>query len=190
MASSISAGTTSSTALVATADTSGILAIQSNNGVTGLTLNASQALGVGSTPSFGTSGQLLTSAGSGAPPTWSTVSSSRLLRITRYTTAGSGTWTKPSDTVSVLIWTIAGGGGGAGGSSGVFAGGGGSSGGYAQIFIRLALAVLLERVIQREAQEALPLLLVSLEALALLATQEALVMVVVVESAQHPLAGA
>lgn len=56
--------------------------------------------------------------------------------------------------------------------------------------IRLALPVLLERVIQREAQEALPLLLVSLEALALLATQEPLVMVVVVESAQHPLAGA
>ena len=70
MASSISAGTTSSTALVATADTTGILALQSNNGVTGLTLNASQALGVGSTPSFGTSGQVLTSAGSGAAPTW------------------------------------------------------------------------------------------------------------------------
>ena len=69
MASSISAGT-SSTALVATADTSGILALQSNNGVTGLTLNASQALGVGSTPSFGTSGQVLISAGSGAAPTW------------------------------------------------------------------------------------------------------------------------
>jgi hypothetical protein len=74
MASTISAGTTSSTALVATADTSGILALQSNNGVTGLTLNASQAIGVGSTPSFGTSGQVLTSAGSAASPTWTTFS--------------------------------------------------------------------------------------------------------------------
>ena len=70
MASSISAGTTSSTALVATADTSGILALQSNNGTTGLTLNASQAIGVGSTPSFGTSGQVLISGGSSASPTW------------------------------------------------------------------------------------------------------------------------
>ena len=61
-----------------------------------------------------------------------------LLRITRYTSAGSGTWTKPSDTVSVLIRTIAGGGGGGGGSSGVFAGGGGSSGGYAEIYIATA----------------------------------------------------
>jgi hypothetical protein len=49
----------------------------------------------------------------------------------------------------------------------------------------LALAVLLEQVIQREAQEALPLLLVLLEALALLATQEALVMVAVAALVQH-----
>jgi len=41
----------------------------------------------------------------------------RLLRITRYTTAGSGTWTKPADTVSVRIITIAGGGGGGGASA-------------------------------------------------------------------------
>ena len=40
----------------------------------------------------------------------------KLLRITRYT-SGSGTWTKPSDTVSVLIKTVAGGGGGGGGSA-------------------------------------------------------------------------
>jgi hypothetical protein len=53
-----------------TADTSGVLALQSN-GTTGLTLNTSLALGVGSGNSTGTTGQLLTSAGSGAPPTWS-----------------------------------------------------------------------------------------------------------------------
>lgn len=63
--------------------------------------------------------------------TWAGVSASgQLLRITRYSTAGSGTWTKPSDTVSVLIRTVAGGGGGGGGSTGVFAGGGGRGAGF------------------------------------------------------------
>ena len=52
-----------------TADTSGVLALQSN-GTTGLTLSTSLAIGVGSSPSYGNSGQVLTSAGSGAPPTW------------------------------------------------------------------------------------------------------------------------
>jgi hypothetical protein len=40
--SSISAGTTSSTALVATADTSGALVLQTNNGTTALTLSTAQ----------------------------------------------------------------------------------------------------------------------------------------------------
>jgi hypothetical protein len=53
-----------------TADTSGVLALQSN-GTTGLSLNTTLAIGVGSGNSTGTLGQLLTSAGSGAPPTWS-----------------------------------------------------------------------------------------------------------------------
>jgi hypothetical protein len=39
-----------------------------------LRLYSSGAIGVGSTPSAGTSGQILTSAGSGAAPTWSTPS--------------------------------------------------------------------------------------------------------------------
>jgi hypothetical protein len=42
MASSISAGTTSGTALVATADTSGALVLQTNNGTTALTLSTAQ----------------------------------------------------------------------------------------------------------------------------------------------------
>jgi hypothetical protein len=42
MASSISAGTTSSTALVATADTTGSLVLQTNNGTTALTLSTAQ----------------------------------------------------------------------------------------------------------------------------------------------------
>jgi len=42
MASSISAGTTSATALVATADTTGALVLQTNNGTTALTLSTAQ----------------------------------------------------------------------------------------------------------------------------------------------------
>jgi uncharacterized protein with NAD-binding domain and iron-sulfur cluster len=60
MASSISAGTTSSTALVCTADTTGALVLQTNNGTTALTIDTSQnvtlakGLTVGATaaPSF------------------------------------------------------------------------------------------------------------------------------------------
>lgn len=74
MASSLNAdnGVVSGSAgLKSTADSSGVLALQSN-GTTGLTLNTSLAVGIGSGgTSYGTTGQLLTSAGSGAPPTWS-----------------------------------------------------------------------------------------------------------------------
>jgi hypothetical protein len=61
--------------LKSTADASGVLALQSS-GTTGLTLNTSLAIGVGSGNSTGTAGQVLTSAGSGAPPTWTTSSGS------------------------------------------------------------------------------------------------------------------
>jgi len=37
-----------------------------------LTLNASGAMGVGPTPTYGTSGQVLVSAGTAAPPAWTT----------------------------------------------------------------------------------------------------------------------
>lgn len=42
----------------------------STNGVTAVTFNETQAVGFGSSPSYGTSGQVLTSSGSGAAPTW------------------------------------------------------------------------------------------------------------------------
>ena len=66
-----------SSGLKSSADATGILALQTN-GTTGLTVNASLAIGVGSTPSFGTSGQVLTSAGSSASPTWGAISRSAL----------------------------------------------------------------------------------------------------------------
>ena len=47
MASSISAGTTSSTALVATADTTGALQLATNNGTVAVTINTSQNVGIG-----------------------------------------------------------------------------------------------------------------------------------------------
>lgn len=71
--SSISAGTTTGTALVSTGDTSGNLVLQTNGGTSALTLNTAQAIGVGSSPSFGTSGQALISNGNTAPPGWGTL---------------------------------------------------------------------------------------------------------------------
>ena len=49
MASSISAGTTTSTGLVCTADTSGSLVLQTNNGTTAVTIDTSQRVGIGTT---------------------------------------------------------------------------------------------------------------------------------------------
>lgn len=72
--STISAGTSAGTALVSTGDTTGALQLQVNGTTPSVTLAANGAFGVGSTPGYGTSGQVLTSAGSGAAPTWATVS--------------------------------------------------------------------------------------------------------------------
>lgn len=68
--STIAAGTTSGTALVSTGDTSGTLQLQVNGTTPAVTLNTAGALGVGSTPAYGTSGQALLSQGTGAAPTW------------------------------------------------------------------------------------------------------------------------
>jgi hypothetical protein len=82
MATTINATTTG---LVETSDGTAILDLQTA-GTTALRVNAAQAIGVGSTPSFGTAGQILTSQGNAAPPTW--------------TSAGSG-----SGTVTSVSWT-------------------------------------------------------------------------------------
>ena len=72
--SSISAGTTSGTALVSSGDTSGALQLQVNGTTPSVTLAANGSIGVGSTPGYGTNGQVLTSSGTGSAPTWTTVS--------------------------------------------------------------------------------------------------------------------
>lgn len=71
MTSTINASTTSG--VVTSADNSGVLQLQ-GNGAGGIAVNTSGAVGVGTTPSYGTSGYYLQSAGSSAPATWSLVS--------------------------------------------------------------------------------------------------------------------
>ena len=68
MATTINATTTG---LVETSDGTAVLDLQTG-GTTAIRVNATQAIGVGSTPSFGTTGQFLTSQGSAASPTWTT----------------------------------------------------------------------------------------------------------------------
>lgn len=70
MATTINASNTTGGAVV-TGDGSGILQLQ-GSGVPGVTINNTGSIGVGSSPSYGTSGQVLTSAGSSAAPTWET----------------------------------------------------------------------------------------------------------------------
>lgn len=68
--STIAAGTTSGTALVSSGDTTGALQFQVNGTTPALTLATTGAVGVGSTPGYGTSGQFLRSNGSGSAASW------------------------------------------------------------------------------------------------------------------------
>jgi hypothetical protein len=68
--STISAGTTSGTALVSAGNTDGTIQLRVNGTTPSVTLATTGAIGVGSTPAYGTSGQALISGGSGAAPSW------------------------------------------------------------------------------------------------------------------------
>ena len=72
----IAAGTTTNTALVNTGNTDGTLQLQVNGTTPSVTLATTGAVGVGSTPGYGTNGQVLTSSGSSAAPTWTTAGAS------------------------------------------------------------------------------------------------------------------
>ena len=74
----IAAGTTSTTALTSTGNTDGTLQFQVNGTTPSVTLNTLGAIGVGSSPSFGTSGQVLVSGGSTVAPAWATPSAVNL----------------------------------------------------------------------------------------------------------------
>ena len=94
MTTIINASNGSTSGLITTADASGVLQLQTNNGTPALTLNATQALGVGTSPAYGTSGQFLTSQGSAASPTWTTPSSGAMTLISTLTASSSiFTWT-------------------------------------------------------------------------------------------------
>jgi hypothetical protein len=69
----IAAGTTTTTALSSTGNTDGTLQFQVNGTTASVTLNTLGAIGVGASPSFGSSGQVLVSAGSTAAPAWAAV---------------------------------------------------------------------------------------------------------------------
>lgn len=71
--STITASTTSGQAIAVSGDTTGILQFVVNSATVAFTLNTSGAFGVGTSPSFGSAGQFLTSNGSGAAPTWTTL---------------------------------------------------------------------------------------------------------------------
>ena len=62
--------------------------------------NSSGALGIGSTPSYGTSGQVLTSGGSSAAPTWTTPAAGTVTSITAGTGLSGGTITS-SGTIAI-----------------------------------------------------------------------------------------
>ena len=89
--STIAAGTTSGTALVSTGNTDGTLQLQVNGTTPSVTLAANGSVGVGSSPSYGTSGQVLTSAGTGSAPTWATPSSGALTLLSTVTASASAT---------------------------------------------------------------------------------------------------
>lgn len=89
MATLLNADTVVGGAII-TGDASGVLALQAA-GNTGLTLNSSRAIGVGASPSFGSSGQVLTSGGSGAAPTWATPSSGAMVLLSTITASASAT---------------------------------------------------------------------------------------------------
>jgi len=98
-------------------------------------ITSTGAISVGSSgTATGTSGQVLTSAGSSAPPTWTTISTSAsgtLIRAPRILTSGTS-YTTPSNCTTIVVELLGGGGGGGGNSgsssNGVY--GSGSAGAY------------------------------------------------------------
>lgn len=87
--STISAGTTSGTALVSAGNTDGTIQLRINGTTPSVTLAANGSIGVGSTPAYGTSGQVLQSAGSAAAPTWATPATGAMVYISTTTASGS-----------------------------------------------------------------------------------------------------
>jgi len=96
----ISAGTTTTTALSSTGNTDGTLQFQVNGTTASVTLNTLGAIGVGSSPSFGSSGNVLISAGSTAAPAWGAVTVPSGATITNATLVNPALGTPASGTLS------------------------------------------------------------------------------------------
>jgi hypothetical protein len=82
------------------------------------------------TVSSGTSGQFLTSGGSGAGVSWTTAAAGGFSNMTVFATPGPATFTTPATTTKIKV-TVVGGGGGGGGASPTISGSGGGGGGGA-----------------------------------------------------------
>ena len=123
--STIAAGTTSGTALVSTGNTDGTLQLQVNGTTPSITLAANGAIGVGSSPSYGSANQVLQSNGSSAAPSW-VAAGSGFSQAQIFTSSGSFT-VPASGKFKVTI--IGGGGSGACSSSGTVGPGSGAGGG-------------------------------------------------------------
>ena len=91
-------------------------------------------LGIGGA-TYGTAGQVLTSGGSGAAPSWAAPSvSGTLIRAPQVLTSGTS-YTTPSNCTRIFAEIIGGGGSGAGSAGSVSLGGGGGAGGYVSVYL-------------------------------------------------------
>ena len=79
----------------------------------------------------GSATQVLTSQGAGSVPVFAAAGGGNTLASVQVFTS-SGTWTRPTGVITVMVEVVGGGGGGGGNSSGNTASGGGGAGGYAR----------------------------------------------------------
>ena len=99
------------------------------NGTERFRVGDSGQLGIGGA-TYGTSGQVLTSGGASAAPSWATISSTgRLLRAPQILTGTS--YTTPANCTLIMVQAFGGGGGGGGSARGGSVGGGKGGGGGA-----------------------------------------------------------
>jgi len=148
------AGTAAATYFMMTSNTASAPAVDAAitrpaDGTLALVANAAERLRIASAgqigiggANYGTSGQVLTSNGALAPPSWTTISTpsatGRLLRAPQIITTGT-TYTTPANCTAVYVECVGGGGGGGGASSADYtAGGGGGGGAYAAKYYTVA----------------------------------------------------
>jgi hypothetical protein len=106
MSNIITAGNATNNGTSISSDTSGVLELKTGSTpTTALTIGTSGQVGVGSTPSYGTSGQVLTSQGSSAAPVWATASGGKILQVvsTTKTDTFSTTSLTPVDITGLSI---------------------------------------------------------------------------------------